>query len=40
MAKKLSELAVKLGHKSAKAWVKDLGFMQYLVISNLGELGK
>ena len=40
MARKLSEIAVKLGHKSAKSWAKDLGFMQYLVVNNLGELGK
>ena len=40
MAKKLSEIAVSLGYKSAKHWAKDHGFMQYLVISNLGEFGK
>jgi hypothetical protein len=39
MAKKLSEIAVSLGHKAAKRWATDQGFMQFLVITNLGTFG-
>jgi len=35
MAKKLSEIAVSLGCKSARAWANDRGFMQYLIITSL-----
>lgn len=37
MALRLSEIAVKLGYKAARAWRDDVGFMQYLVVNNLGD---
>ena len=40
MVKRLSKIGESLGCKSAKNWVRDKGFMQFLVISNLGEFGK
>jgi hypothetical protein len=36
MAEKLSRIAQAWGYKAAKSWVKDRGFMQFLVVSNLG----
>ena len=39
MALRLSEVAVRLGHRAAWAWRDDVGFMQYLVISKLGVNG-
>jgi len=35
MAERLSRIAQSWGNRSAKSWVKDRGFMQYLTISNL-----
>ena len=35
MALHVSEIAQGWGNKSAKAWGKDVGFMQFLVVSNL-----
>ena len=35
MAERLSRIAQSWGNRSAKSWVKDCGFMQYLIISNL-----
>ena len=36
MAENLSRIAQAWGYKAAKSWVKDRGFMQFLVVSNLG----
>jgi len=36
MAEGLSRIAQAWGYKAAKSWVRDRGFMQFLVISNLG----
>lgn len=38
LAKKVSKIAQFLGNKSAKSWALDRGFMQFLVITNLGAL--
>jgi len=38
MANELSETAQSWGYKSAKSWVMDRGFMQFLVVNNLGDL--
>jgi hypothetical protein len=38
MAWKLSEIARSWGHRAAKSWAQDRGFMQFLVVNNLGEL--
>jgi hypothetical protein len=38
MACKLSEIAQGWGYDAAKGWVKDRGFMQFLVVSSLGVL--
>jgi hypothetical protein len=38
MAKRLSEIAVSWGYKTAKCWASDYGFMQYLTVNNLGSL--
>jgi 16S rRNA U516 pseudouridylate synthase RsuA-like enzyme len=35
MAERLSEIAQSWGYRAAKSWVKDLGFLQYLIVSNL-----
>ena len=35
MAERLSRIAQSWGNREAKSWVKDQGFMQYLIISNL-----
>ena len=40
MAKRLSAVAVSLGHRTAKKWVRDKGLVQFLVINNLGEFDK
>ncbi|MDG6223248.1 MAG: hypothetical protein QCH99_08310 [Candidatus Bathyarchaeota archaeon] len=40
MAKRVSEVAQRWGYKTAKAWAEDVGFMQFLVINNLGELSR
>ena len=36
MAERLSKIAQSWGNRSAKSWVKDRGFMQYLTVNNLG----
>jgi len=36
MAKRLSEIGLAWGCKSAWSWAEDCGFMQFLVVSNLG----
>jgi hypothetical protein len=38
MAERLSKIAQSWGNRSAKSWVKDRGFMQYLAVSNLSSL--
>ena len=38
MVKCASELAQNWGHKTAKAWINDVRFMQFLVVNNLGDL--
>ena len=38
MAEGLSKIAQKWGYWAAKSWVRDRGFMQFLVVSNLGAL--
>ena len=35
LAEQLSKIAQSWGNRSAKSWVKDRGFIQYLTISNL-----
>ena len=35
LAEKLSKIAEAWGNKSAKSWVNDRGFMQFLTVSNL-----
>jgi len=40
MAKRLSDVGQSLGCKSAKFWAGDCGFMQFLVVCNLGEFGR
>ena len=40
MAKRLSEIGESLGCKSAKFWAGDCGFMQFLVVCNLGAFGR
>ena len=35
MAKKLSAIALEWGHESAHSWVRDPGFIQYLVITEM-----
>jgi hypothetical protein len=40
MAHRLSQIAMSLGHKTAKCWANDRGLMQFLVIQNLSVLGK
>ena len=36
MARRISEIAVGLGHHAAKSWACDWAFMQYLTINSLG----
>jgi hypothetical protein len=36
MVENLSRIAQAWGYKAAKSWVRDRGFMQFLVVSNLG----
>jgi hypothetical protein len=38
MAEHLSELAQAWGYRAAKSWVKDRGFLQFLVVNNLAYL--
>ena len=38
MAERLSKIAQSWGNRSAKSWVKDHGFMQFLTVSNLSSL--
>ena len=40
MAKRLSMIGEALGNRSAKSWAFDPGLMQFLVVSNLGVLGR
>jgi len=40
MAKRLSDIGEALGNLDAKSWACDPGLMQFLVVSNLGVLGK
>ena len=40
MAKSVSEIGERWGNNRAKSWAFDRGFMQYLVITNLGDFGK
>ena len=40
LAKKLSEIGEALGCRNAKYWACDRGFMQFLVVTNLGVLGR
>ena len=40
MVKKLSRIGEEWGYRAAKNWVADRGFMQYLVVNNLGVLDK
>jgi hypothetical protein len=40
MAKRLSMIGEGWGYRAAKSWVADRGFMQYLVVNNLGVVGK
>ena len=40
LAKRLSETAEAWGHRGARCWQRDRGFMQFLVINNLDVLGK
>ena len=39
MAQHVSEIAQGWGYKVAKSWSKDVGFMQFLVVTNLQDLG-
>jgi len=39
MAKSLSRIGEAWGCRAAKSWAVDRGFMQFLVVSNLGVLG-
>jgi hypothetical protein len=38
MAKRLSDIGMSWGCKTAKCWASDYGFMQYLTVNNLGSL--
>ena len=38
MAKCASEVAQNWGYEAAKCWAKDIRFMQFLVVNNLGDL--
>jgi hypothetical protein len=38
MAKSLSEIGMAWGCRAARFWAEDRGFMQFLVVSNLGVL--
>lgn len=40
MVKKLSRIGEEWGYRAAKNWVADRGFIQYLVVNNLGVLAK
>ena len=40
MVERLSGIAQGWGYKAAGSWVLDGGFMQFLVVSNLGVFGK
>jgi len=40
MAKRLSEIGEAWGCRAARGWGVDRGFMQFLVVTNLGVLGK
>jgi hypothetical protein len=40
MAKNVSRIGEELGYQAAKNWVSDRTFMQFLVVNNLGVLGK
>jgi len=40
MAEGLSEIAQAWGYRAAKSWVKDRGFMQFLVVTNLDVLAR
>jgi hypothetical protein len=35
MTERLSQIAQKWGYRTAKSWIKDQAFIQYLVINNL-----
>jgi len=39
MAEQLSNIGVSWGLKSARTWVRDWGFIQYVTVNNLGVLG-
>jgi hypothetical protein len=39
LAEQLSKIAQSWGNRSAKSWVNDRGFMQYLTVSSLGSFG-
>jgi hypothetical protein len=38
IAESLSRIAQAWGHPAAKSWVKDRGFLQFLVVNNLAHL--
>jgi hypothetical protein len=38
LAQKISEIGVAWGNRAARGWAVDRGFMQFLVVSNLGVL--
>ena len=40
MAETVSNIATNWGYRAAKSWAKDRGFMQYLVVNNLGVLSR
>ena len=40
MVSRLSKIAESWGHGTAFCWLKDVGFMQFLVINNLGSIGR
>ncbi|MBN2259985.1 MAG: hypothetical protein JW702_05550 [Clostridiales bacterium] len=40
MAQRICEVAQNWGYEAAKTWSKDVGFMQFLVVNNLGELNR
>jgi hypothetical protein len=40
MARRLSRIAQGWGYKSSRKWACDRGFIQFLVVNNLGVLGR
>ena len=40
IAKRLSEIAEAWGYRAARSWASDCGFMQFLVVNNLGAFGR